>query len=75
MGTEPKLSYKARRRWSLFALVIGLPLYIVVCVSIMALMPPLHGLVQFAIYVFMGVAWAFPLKQIFLGVGKENPDA
>jgi len=73
--SEPKLSYKARRRWSLFALLVGLPAYIIVCVTIMTNLPPLNGVLQFIIYVVMGVAWAFPLKFIFLGVGKADPDA
>ncbi len=28
------LSYKSRRRWSLFILVIGLPLYVVIAVNL-----------------------------------------
>ena len=31
------LSYKARRRWSLIILLIGLPLYIVVAVNVVDL--------------------------------------
>ena len=27
-----------------------------------------------AIYVFFGVAWVFPLKPIFKGVGQPDPD-
>ncbi|MDU8942722.1 DUF2842 domain-containing protein [Ovoidimarina sediminis] len=69
------LSYKARRRWALFILVIGLPLYIVVAVNVIALFdrPPLW--VELAVYVILGVVWAFPLKAVFRGVGQPDPDA
>lgn len=69
------LSYKARRRWTLVILVIGLPLYIVACVTVMNLLdrPPL--LVELAIYIGLGVLWAFPLKMVFMGVGQADPDA
>lgn len=69
------LSYKARRRWSLLILVLGLPVYIVLAVVLMAAIgrPPIW--LEFLIYVFLGVAWAFPLKFVFRGIGKEDPDA
>lgn len=73
--SEPKLSYKARRRLSLLWLVVGLPLYVIVCVNIVDLFdrPPI--LLELLIYVVLGVAWAFPMRQIFLGVGQADPDA
>jgi len=74
------LSYKARKRWSLVILVLGVPAYIVSTVSIMNwLYPdPLNRpsvLVELAIYVGLGVVWAFPLKSIFKGIGQADPDA
>lgn len=69
------LSYKARRRWSLAILVVGIPAYIVVAVSLVALLPPMPKAVQFVLYVFLGVAWAFPLKFVFKGIGQADPDA
>ncbi|GHA54917.1 hypothetical protein GCM10008927_20930 [Amylibacter ulvae] len=68
------MSYKTRRRWSLFVLLIGLPAYIIICVTIMNLLPRLHPLLELLIYVVMGVAWAFPIKAVFMGVGKEDPE-
>lgn len=69
------LSYKARRRWSLVILIVGLPVYIVAAVAIIALFdrPPIW--LEFIIYVALGIAWAFPLKSVFKGVGKADPDA
>lgn len=68
------LSYKAKRRWALVILVIGLPLYIMVAVSILALLgrPPIWA--EFFIYVLLGVLWALPFKFVFQGIGREDPD-
>ena len=75
-----RLSYKARKRLAIAILVLGVPAYVVVCVSVMNwLYPdPLNRpslLVEFAIYVGLGVAWALPLKGIFKGIGRADPDA
>ncbi|MBB04963.1 DUF2842 domain-containing protein [Pseudooceanicola sp.] len=69
------LSYKARRRWSLVVLLIGLPLYIVLAVTVVGWFnrPPI--LVELGIYILLGVIWALPFKLVFKGVGKEDPDA
>lgn len=71
------LSYKARRRWSLVVLMVGIPLYIIVAWAILSRLAlwQLPVLVEFVIYVVAGTAWVFPLKPIFLGVGKADPDA
>lgn len=68
------LSYKARRRWSLVILLIGLPAYIVVCVTISNWLdrPPI--LVELLIYVILGVLWAIPFKWVFKGVGQAEPE-
>ncbi|MEO0911611.1 MAG: DUF2842 domain-containing protein [Pseudomonadota bacterium] len=69
------LSYKARRRLSLLALLVWLPLYIIVAVNVVELFerPPI--LVELLIFAALGVLWALPLRRIFLGVGREDPDA
>jgi len=74
------LSYKTRKRLSLAILVLGIPAYIVICVSLMNwLYPdPLNKpsiWVELGIYVGMGVLWAFPLKSVFKGIGQADPDA
>ncbi|QOL80867.1 DUF2842 domain-containing protein [Pseudooceanicola spongiae] len=68
------LSYKARRRWSLVILVIGLPLYIVVAVTIMGMLgrPPIW--LELLIYVALGIVWALPFKFVFKGIGQADPD-
>ena len=69
------MSYKARRRWSLAILLVALPLYVVVAVTVVGLFdrPPILG--ELLIYVALGVLWAFPLRRVFLGVGQADPDA
>ena len=69
------LSYKARRRWSLVILLIGLPVYVVVTVTVVNMLdrPPIW--VEFLVYVVLGVVWALPFKFIFKGVGQADPDA
>ncbi|MBT7905904.1 MAG: DUF2842 domain-containing protein [Marinovum sp.] len=68
------LSYKARRRWSLVILLIGLPLYVVVAVGVIGLFdrPPIW--LELLIYVTLGVLWALPFKFIFRGIGQADPD-
>ena len=67
------LSYKARRRLSLLILLVGLPLYIVVAVNVIALFDRPSILVEVFVYVSLGVLWAFPFKYVFRGVGQADP--
>lgn len=68
------LSYKARRRWSLIILVVGVPLYIIVAVNIVGLFERPSILLELFIYVALGVLWVFPLKSLFKGIGQADPD-
>ncbi|SIT81890.1 Protein of unknown function [Yoonia rosea] len=73
------MTYKARKKLALFVLVVGLPIYIIVAVTIMSYMMtqevrfPL--VVEFIVYVVLGIGWAFPLKWVFKGIGQPDPDA
>ena len=69
------LSYKARRRWALIILLLGLPLYIIVAVNLIDLLNPQHAGLQLLIYVGLGVVWAIPFKFVFKGIGQADPDA
>lgn len=69
------LSYKARRRWSLVILLVGLPLYIVVAISLVSLFERPSFLIELAIYVGLGIIWVLPLKSVFIGIGQADPDA
>src|SRR6056300_531636 len=68
------LGYKARRRWSLVILLIGLPLYVVAAVNVIDLFDRPPFWVELAVYVILGFIWAMPFKFVFKGVGKEDPD-
>lgn len=72
---KPWLSYKARRRWSLVLLLVGLPAYIVAVVTVVNWLdrPPIW--IEFLVYVVLGVLWALPFKFVFQGVGKEDTDS
>lgn len=69
------LSYKARRRWSLVILLLGLPAYIVAAVTILNLLERPPFWVELAVYVALGVVWAIPFKFIFKGIGQADPNA
>ena len=69
------LGWRARRRWALLILIVGLPLYIAAAVSLVALFERPGILAELAIYVGLGLLWALPFRFIFLGVGRDDPDA
>ncbi|EAQ26958.1 DUF2842 domain-containing protein [Roseovarius sp. 217] len=69
------LSYKARKRWSLVVLLIGLPAYVVVAVSLVNWIDRPSIWVELLIYVGLGFLWIVPLKRVFIGVGQPDPDA
>lgn len=72
------MGYKARKRLALFVLVVGLPVYIGVAVAIMSGMMNqeirLPKVIEFFVYVALGIGWAFPLKWVFRGIGQPDPD-
>jgi len=55
--------------------VVALPLYIVVTVNVVELFDRPSFWVELLIYVVLGIVWTLPLKKVFLGVGKPDPDA
>ncbi len=69
------LSYKARRRWSLIILLVGLPVYVVVATSVVNLLGRPGVLVELLVYVVLGIAWVLPFKSVFRGIGQADPDA
>ena len=69
------LSYKARRRWALVILLLGLPAYVVVAVTLVGLIERPSILVELAIYVALGFAWALPFRFVFRGIGQPDPEA
>jgi len=68
------VKHKTRKWLSLFVLLIWLPAYIVIALYIVGLFERPSFLLELAIYVGLGIAWALPFRKIFRGVGKEDPD-
>lgn len=70
-----ELTHKSRRRWSLFLLLIWLPVYIVIAITLLGYIDNLNKFLAIPIYAVLGVAWAYPFKFVFKGIGKADPDA
>lgn len=70
----PELSYKTRRRLSLLILLVGMPAYVMVAVTIMNALdrPPIWA--EFLVYVVLGFAWILPFRFVFRGIGQPDPD-
>lgn len=67
------LGYKTRRRLSLLILLVGLPAYIVIAVSLVNWIDRPPFWVELGIYIGLGIVWMLPLRAVFLGIGQ--PDA
>ena len=68
------IRYKNRRRISLILLLVGLPIYIIFAINLVALFERPSILVELLIYLGLGIIWAFPFKFIFKGIGQADPD-
>lgn len=68
------LTHRQKRRWSLLILVIGLPVYIVLATTILALVGRPSIWVELLVYFLLGIAWALPFKAVFRGVGQAPPE-
>ncbi|MBM2320361.1 MULTISPECIES: DUF2842 domain-containing protein [Marivita] len=69
------LSYKARKRWALVILLVGMPAYVIACVTVLNLLERPSFLVELLVYVVLGILWAVPFKFVFKGIGQPDPDA
>ena len=67
------LSYKARRRWALVILLIGMPAYVVFSVTVMNWFDRPAIWVEFLIYLLLGIGWILPFRFVFRGIGKADP--
>ena len=69
---KTRLSIKLKKRLSLLILLVGLPVYIILSITVLNLLdrPPI--IVEFGIYLILGILWALPFKYIFRGVGKDQ---
>ena len=67
------MTYRSKRLLSLLVLLVGLPLYIVVAITVVGWIDRPHMVLEVAIYVGLGILWALPFKAVFRGVGREDP--
>lgn len=69
------MKLRTRKRLSLLILLVGLPVYVFVAVTVVSILdrPPIW--VEFLVYVALGIVWALPFKAVFKGVGRDDPDA
>ena len=66
------MSYKLKRRLSLFILIVGLPLYVILIVNLISSFDRPNFLVELLIYILSGIVWALPLRSVFRGVGQAE---
>ena len=68
------LSYKTRRRLSLLILLVGMPLYIVVAITLVGMLDRPPFLLELGLYIGLGVIWVLPFRAVFRGVGQPDPE-
>ena len=68
------LTYKTRKRLSLLILLIGMPVYVILAVTVMNTLPRLPLWAEVPVYILLGVAWILPFKTLFKGIGQPDPD-
>jgi len=68
------MTYRTKRILSLVMLLIGLPLYIVVAITVVGRFDRPHIVLEGAIYLVLGFLWALPFKAVFKGVGRADPE-
>ena len=56
------MSYKLKRRLSLFILIVGLHLYVILIVNLISSFDRPNFLVELLIYLMSGIVWALPLR-------------
>ncbi|MCG6111028.1 MAG: DUF2842 domain-containing protein [Paracoccus sp.] len=68
------MELKTRKRLSILILVVLMPLYVIVAVSLMNWLDGRFGRqpiwVELLIYIVLGILWTLPFKRVFRGVGK-----
>ena len=69
------MTYRTKRILSLVLLLVGLPVYIVVAVTVIGWIDRPHILLEVAIYLGLGFLWELPFKAVFKGVGRPDPEA
>lgn len=69
------MAYKTRRRIALLVLLLALPAYIVLAVTLVGWMARPSVLAELAVYAGLGLVWALPLRALFRGIGQDDPES
>jgi len=73
-GKPDEMSLKARKRWSLVVLLLWLPIWIVIAVSLMNWLDARFGRMpiwaEVPVYILLAFAWAIPFRGVFRGIGR-----
>lgn len=69
------MSYKVRKFLCAVVLLVGLPLYIVVAITLVGLFERPSLALELGIYVALGFLWALPFRGLFRGIGRPDPAA
>ena len=54
--------------------LIGMPVYVILAVTLMNTLPRLPLWAEVPVYILLGVAWILPFKALFKGIGQPDPD-
>lgn len=70
------MDLKTRKRLSILVLVLGLPAYIIVAVTLVNWMDAQWGRqpiwIELLVYIGLGIIWIIPLKRLFTGIGRNE---
>jgi hypothetical protein len=68
------MKLKTRKRLSILILVLGLPAYVMIAVTLVNWMDARWGRqpiwIELLVYVGLGIIWIMPLKRVFTGIGR-----
>jgi hypothetical protein len=68
------MDLRTRKRLSILILVLGLPAYIMLAVTLVNWMDARWGRqpiwIELLVYVGLGILWILPLKRVFRGIGR-----
>ncbi|MCY1126918.1 DUF2842 domain-containing protein [Frigidibacter sp. RF13] len=72
------MTHRTRKRLALLALLVGLPIYVVLAVSLVNWLDQSFGRLpiwaEVPLYAVLAFAWALPLKPLFRGIGQADPE-
>ena len=72
-------SYKTRKRLALLILLVGMPAYVIVVVTLMNWFDRTFGRLpiwaEVPLYAALAFGWVLPFRSVFKGIGQADPGA